>query len=372
MPTHKIAHLTSVHTRYDTRIFLKECTSLAAHGYLTSLIVADGQGDEQKNNVNIYDVGASKNRLDRISRAPLRVLKKAIELDADIYHLHDPELIPIGLKLKKLEKTVIFDSHEDVPNQILSKYYLNPFIRRPISELIRRYEIFACSKLDAVIAATPFIEEKFLKINPNTVNVNNYPIIKEFASITHSSENSHKVFYVGSITAVRGIEEIVDALNFTQNNASLLLGGSFVDNKLEEKVKKMKSWRKVQYLGFINRQQIETCLSESIAGLVVLHPIPSFLESLPVKMFEYMSAGIPVIASDFPLWKTIINENDCGICVDPLKPKAIAETIDYFIQNPSIARQMGENGRKSVESKYNWDIEKTKLFNLYNKLLARE
>ena len=155
MPTHKIAHLTSVHTRYDTRIFLKECTSLAAHGYLTSLIVADGQGDEQKNNVNIYDVGASKNRLDRISRAPLRVLKKAIELDADIYHLHDPELIPIGLKLKKLEKTVIFDSHEDVPNQILSKYYLNPFIRRPISELIRRYEIFACSKLDAVIAANP-------------------------------------------------------------------------------------------------------------------------------------------------------------------------------------------------------------------------
>ena len=366
-----VAHLTSVHQRSDTRIFIKQCSSLTEK-YITYLVVADGKGNSKTNDVNIHDVGSFKSRKNRIINAPKAILKEALEINADLYHLHDPELIPIGLKLKKLGKTVIFDSHEDVPNQILSKYYLNPFIRRPISELMRRYEMFACSKLDAIIAATPFIEEKFLKINPNTVNVNNYPIVKEFASITHSSENSQKVFYVGSITAVRGIEEIVDALNFTQSNASLLLGGSFADNKLEEKVKRMKSWRKVQYLGFINRQQIETCLSESIAGLVVLHPTPSFLESLPVKMFEYMSAGIPVIASDFPLWKTIINENNCGICVDPLNPKAIAETIDYFIQNPSIARQMGENGRKSVESKYNWDIEKTKLFNLYARLLARK
>lgn len=366
-----VVHLTSVHQRSDTRIFIKQCSSLAER-YQTSLVVADGKGNSKINDVHIHDVGSFKSRKDRIINAPKAILKEALEINADLYHLHDPELIPIGLKLKKLGKTVIFDSHEDVPNQILSKYYLSPLVRRPISELMKWYEVFACSKLDAVIAATPFIEEKFLKINPNTVNVNNYPIVEEFASIAHRSGDSKKVFYVGSITAVRGIEEIVNALNFTQSNATLLLGGSFADNKLEDKVKKTKGWRKVEYLGFINRQQIETCLSESIAGLVVLHPTPSFLDSLPVKMFEYMSAGVPVIASDFPLWKTIINENECGICVDPLDPKAIAEAIDYFIQNPSIAMKMGENGRESVKIKYNWDIEKSKLFSLYDKLLARK
>src|SRR5690606_37668892 len=132
-------------SRYDTRIFLKECASLANNGFSVSLIVADGKKHEQKNNVAIYDIGASKDRLDRMRNVTSRVFKKAVELDAEIYHLHDPELIPIGLKLKKLGKKVIFDAHEDLPNQILSKHYISPLIRKPLSTIVRILESQTCS-----------------------------------------------------------------------------------------------------------------------------------------------------------------------------------------------------------------------------------
>ena len=108
----KITHLTSVHSRYDTRIFLKECSSLAKiNNYEVSLIVADNKGNEFKNCVSIYDAGKLPGRVNRMFKTTKNILQKAIELNSDIYHLHDPELIPVGLKLKKLGKKVIFSTN---------------------------------------------------------------------------------------------------------------------------------------------------------------------------------------------------------------------------------------------------------------------
>lgn len=368
----KVVHITSIHSRYDTRIFLKECASLASYGHSVSLIVADEKNDELRNGVNIYDIGKPKGRLDRVINISRRIFKKAIEIDADIYHLHDPELIPIGLKLKKHGKKVIFDAHEDLPNQILSKHYINPSLRKPLSVLVSILEKQVCSRLDAIVAATPVIRDKFLKIHKNTVDINNYPKLDEFKNFQLEDKLKEQVCYIGGISNSRGIVEVARALELTKNKASLKLAGSFIDTSLEPKIKSMAGWNNIDYLGFVNREDIKKILSESIAGLVTLHPTPSYIDSLPVKMFEYMGAGIPVIASDFPLWKSIIEEAKCGICVDPLDPYKIADSIDYLIDNPIEALRMGENGIKAVKEIYNWTSEERKLLQLYDNLLGSE
>lgn len=368
----KIAHLTSAHPRYDTRIFVKQCCSLA-QVYDTYLVVADGGGNEVKNQVNILDVGKFNGRKNRMLNAPKAVFEKALILDADIYHLHDPELIPIGLKLKKLGKKVIFDAHEDLPNQIQSKHYLNPFIKKILSTLVRAYEKYACRKLDGIVAATPFIRDKFLKINKNTIDINNYPKLEEFSEISFSNEKKvMQVCYIGGLADVRGVVEMVNAIELVESKSKLIVAGNFADKNLELKVKKLTGWKKVDFLGYVGREEIKRTLEYSIAGLVVLHPTQSYIDALPVKMFEYMCAGIPVIASDFPLWRAIVNDADCGHCINPLDPHAIARSIDYLINHPLESQRMGENGRKAVLEKYNWNNEESKLFNFYEKILRHD
>jgi glycosyltransferase involved in cell wall biosynthesis len=364
----KVVHLTSVHPRYDTRIFIKICKSLVLNGYNVSLVVADGKGDEVKDGVSIFDVDATTGgRLSRMTKTTLRVFEKAKELDGDIYHVHDPELIPTGLRLKKLGKKVIFDAHEDLPKQILSKPYLNKVSKRILTKIFAWYEYWSLPKFDYLIAATPFIRDKLLKINPNTVDINNFPLLNELGilSWTHK-ENA--VAYIGGISEIRGIKEVISSLSFTQN-MRLNLAGSFSENIFEEKIKQHENWSKVNKLGFLSRQQVSEVLGKSHAGIVTFLPEPNHINAQPNKMFEYMSAGLPVIASNFLLWREIIEGNQCGICVDPRNPKAIGDAMQYLFDNPQKAEQMGKNGRKAVEQKYNWSMEEKKLLTLYKNLL---
>lgn len=365
----KVCHLTSAHPRFDIRIYRKECLSLSKY-YQTYLVVADGLGNEKLNNIDIVDVGKSKSRNDRFLNTSKKVLNAALKIDADIYHLHDPELLLIALKLKKQGYKVIFDAHEDLPKQVLSKPYLNKVSAYIISFIVRYYEQYVCSRLDAIITATPTIRDKFSKFCKRVVDINNYPLLGELTPLDKQWDRiENEVAYVGGISKIRGIQEVVDSLVLLETSTRLNLVGVCGEKSTYDHVKKSLGWEAVNEWGQLNRNEVRGILQRSVAGLVTFLPVPNHIDAQPNKMFEYMSAGIPVIGSNYQLWKSIIEGNNCGICVDPEQPKEIAKAIDRLINDKELAEKMGKNGIKAVNEKYNWPVEEAKLFKLYKELL---
>jgi len=365
-----VVHITTAHaSRYNQRIFLKECRTLAKSGRRVALIVADGKGDETIDGVTIYDIGRAKSRLKRLNNALKVAYKKACELNAEIYHLHDPELLPIGGRLKRRRKKVIFDSHEDIPKQQLQRHDLNVPARYVLSSVYAIYEKQVVRKFDAIVTATPAIRDKFQKFHPLTIDISSYPDLNEFSPLIETINNhSNNVCYIGRITTIRGIVEIVDAIGLVKCNARLLLAGIFNEPGLRDKAMQSPGWKRVVELGWLDRNGIINTLQESSAGLVTIYPAPNHMESQPSKLFEYMAYGIPIVASNFPLWKQIVEGNQCGLCVDPLNPLKIAEAIDYILKNESEKERMSRNGIKAAQNKYNWETEGEKLIKLYDSL----
>ena len=366
----KVCHVTSAHESNDDRIFLKECVSLAKAGYDTYL-VARGESREEKG-VHVVGLGeAPAGRLKRMTTFADKVYRKALEIDADIYHLHDPELLPWGVRLKKYGKKVIFDSHENYPAQILNKKHLPKWMLQIISSAFHRYETCSLGKLDAVVVPCTFDGKNiFDRRAARTAVIANYPVLSDFYDMyVPEHPKSYDLCYVGGLSYQRGIFHLVKAAGIAEKR--LLLAGRFSDEEFESRVRSLPAFSLVEYVGSVPNSEVADLIQSCHIGANTLLNVGQYhhMDTFGVKVYEYMSMGIPVLMPDYPYARKMMEKEAFGLCVDPENPDNIADAILYLLSHPGEARQMGLIGRKAVEQEFNWSTQEKKLLELYESLL---
>ncbi|HKS80445.1 MAG TPA: glycosyltransferase family 4 protein [Candidatus Acidoferrales bacterium] len=364
----KIVHLTSSHYADDARILHKECRSLVKAGHDVTLVARNGN-DAVVDGVKIRALRSDPaRRLQRWTKAVWRAYREASRLDADVYHFHDPELIPVGIWLTACGKRVIYDAHEDLPKTFAYKHYLPKFGREGLGWLTGKIENFAARRFAGVVAATPGIANRFSSQNKNTVLVRNFPILDELGKAAPMPWNERPplVAYVGSTGPERGIRECVKAVGSLPKelNARFALGGP-ISPELRRQIEESKGGDRTEILGRLGRGEVANLLSRARVGLVLALPVPNLLTALPVKLFEYMNAGVPVVASDFPIWREIVAGSRCGVLVNPRDAQGVARAIEHMLTHPDEAREMGERGRVAVVERYNWRTEEKRLIGFY-------
>jgi len=354
----EIAHLSVVHSAFDTRIYHKECKSLANAGHEVLLLVPH-EKDEVCENIHIISLIQFKKTIYRTYLNLPLVLLKSIKLNAKVYHLHDPELIPIGVILKLFQKKVVYDVHEDYKEMPKRKFF---------RILFGIYEKVAIDTFDKFVAATPKISNKFPK--GKTITLCNYPILSFIdKNIKNSSKinisNKPVLIYQGGLTRKRGIKQLIEAIGILNNNAHLVLLGNW-EKGLKEECEALSGWKYTTDVGFKPLSEVYSYASSSDIGVVIFLPHPNHNEALPNKPFDYMASSIPFIFSNFKYWETIFSE--CGLSVNPEDPKDIAEKIQSLLENKELRIKLGKRGRELVETKYNWENESKKLIDLYKEL----
>lgn len=364
----QICHVTSVHSAKDDRIFYRECLSLLNAGYMV-LEIAPNVPDEVYRGIHIYGINVPRNKWKRALFSKRIIYNKCVELNAEIYHFHDPELMSVGVKLKKrYNKCVVFDSHEDVPAQILTKEWIPSFLRKFISRIYAAYEKRMLSSYDALVSVTPIIVDRLKKINENTFQITNYPFVDSNNKDMRRWDDS--ICFAGTISEQRLHHNILKALESIPN-VKYRLAGFLSDGYLIE-LQKSPAWKQVEYVGEIPFTEVNAFISKSSAGIVLndYYPNVGYRQGTLgiIKFFEFMQMGLPVICTDFVLWKEIIDEWKCGIYVNPHDIKAIQDAITYLIGNKDVAKQMGDNGRRAVMGKYNWTTQEKILLEMYKKL----
>jgi len=363
----KVVHLTSVHGATDTRILHKECTTLAGCGY-DVVLVAPGNQRAPAEGVRHHAVPLPNNRIDRLTRTVWHVFRAAVAERADVYHFHDPELILVGLALRLRGARVVFDVHEDIGLDIQTKPWIPARSRALVSRGARAILRVAQGCFSAIVPATPSIAASFS--HRRTVVVRNYPRLDELADGDGGPPHAlrpNAAIYLGAITRVRGLEQMLEAIASPAMppGASLLLAGDFEDAATRERAARLPGWERTVALGHLRRDQVAATFASARIGLLVLQPYESFEESLPTKLFEYMGAGLPVVASKFLRCRELIERYDCGVAVDPRDPDEIAEAMRRLFASPAAAAAMGARGRQAVRARYQWEPEGKRLIALY-------
>lgn len=366
----KICHLTSVHARFDARIFQKECRSLIKTGFDVSLIVADGLGNEIVEGIKIFDVGVVENRVKRFFSSIKKVKKKALDIDCDIYHFHDPELIFVGLYLRKIGKKVIYDMHENVPADISEKEYIPVLLRKPISIIYEKIENYAVKRFNGIVSTRQSINDRLTRYNPNIRLVTNFPEVEK--EIQKVETGISAICFAGAIVPNWRHKEIIQAIENIDNVRYLLAGPA--DAQYLEELKSLKGWSKVDYLGVIPFKEVIDMYKKATIGVAIYvycKNMDGKTGNLAnTKLFEFMNWEIPIVCTDYTLWNEIVVEQErCGVCVNPYSINSISNGIKYILDNPQNAKEMGRRGRLAMINKFNWQSQEKILLELYNLII---
>ncbi|TVQ80656.1 MAG: glycosyltransferase [Bradymonadales bacterium] len=362
-----IVQLTSAHPALDNRIFFKECVSLARSGYDVTLI-APHTKNEVVQGVRIIKLPVFKNRLVRWLTNPLLVFFKAIRQRARLYHFHDPELIPVGLALRLFGKVVVYDIHEDYVSSIQQKEYLPKSIARMTAPIFGCLEQLAANSFQQIIA-----EKYYSRRFPHSIEVLNYPKIDKLPPPATSHEgDSPRFIYTGNVTVNRGALIHANIVNLLPTAEVHFVG--HCTHGLVARMQAIAGQNRSRlffhgvdrYLPF---SEIESFYQAGAwtAGLAIFPDVAHYREKELTKFFEYMAYGLPIIASNFLVWRRLIEGHSSGICIDPADTKAIVAAL-HQVSLPQQASTMGKCGREAVGN-YLWQGQEEKLLGFYRSLL---
>lgn len=356
----KVCHVTSVHKWNDIRIFKKECTSLAESGHVVHLLVLNSSFEGESNGVKVHSVQFNyHSTFSRILKASALLYNHALKINADVYHLHDPELLPLGKRLTKAGKRVIFDAHEDTGSDILKKEFIPAPFRKITSMFYSRYEKKTVQQLFGVISVTEKLTARFN--HKHSATIKNYPILNSFKPDIPYHERDNIIVYVGGLMKIRGISECIKAMKYLPDYR-LVLAGPFDSKAFQKECESLDEWsKKVEYLGVIELEAVYRLLERAKLGLTMLYPTKGHLNSLPIKSFEYLAAGTPVLMTDIPYWRTVFK--DMVHYAETFDPEKLAQEMLSSIEHATQSKN--ENNRKMVLQQFNWSSEAEKLNKFY-------
>lgn len=373
----KVFMCSSVHVWSDTRIFFKEVSTLSASDYSIDLYaVSDKKNNteiELPENVNltIFSLGGKIKRPQR-----WKILyKEALASNALYYHFHDPELLFLIPKIKKNKPTckIIYDMHENFPKMLTTKEWIPRFIRIPTSKIAQNLEKKWLPMCDAVVFAESSYKNDYSYLNIEQCDLLNYPTKQD--KLTKEKSSSYTFIYVGDLVEDRGLFEMLSLIKSLKlrghNKVQLKLIGPMQDQlkvKVTAFISENNLFDNVIVYGRLPYSQIWKHYANSNVGLCLLHPIPNYLNSLATKLFEYMAAGLPILATNIPDWVELISSTETGYTTNIDNVMEIANLAEIMMSNEKECEKFARNGRYFHENKFNWQSESEKLINLYDKL----
>lgn len=368
----KICHVISGYFRNDARVFLRQVLSLKRAGHDVSIVTNDGEPDEVLEGVPIYSCRQVFPRWRVLLDAKRQFLSELVRVDADVYQLHSPELLPLALPLKRLGKAVVYDAHEDLPRHIWEKEWVPWLLRRPMGYAAEYYMRFVLRRIDEVVSPHSHVVAHLQKTVGRGVLVANFPLVHALESVSEAefAARPAAICYTGTVYSYSNQEATLDAIAELPGVHYRVAG--YVDEGHKAALMQRPGAARAEYMGRLGRPELRALYLSTIAGLSIYdykHNLGWTLGSYGTnKVFEYMEAGLPLICTDYDLWRDIIDRWKCGVYVKPGSVAEIRRAIEYVVSDRKRAYEMGQNGRRAVLEEFNWTTEERKYLAVFDRI----